>query len=371
MATDAKKKWEEYVAHEIRRVTPLLAALGFALDEGQPQTIGERYLTRPIGGGRKVVLFGKRNPDGMRVVVKTSREPRGIAELAHEKRVHAMLSRIRFAYEIFALPEILRFDESNGMLVTEYIEQERPFLERSLREQFSIALGAFKAQENTHAVTAEHWAMLKEVMGTNVYYIKPGEYNKIGAYAQDLVVIKDHDEGLYGRLDSLLDRTIALVRDGETTLERYGGFLTHWDFMPQNFRIRDGKLYLLDLTSIRFGNKYEGWARFINFMTLYNPPLAQALTDYVRLNRTEEEVQVLKIMRAYRLVELIRYYATWLSKTEGDTRSLAEARIAFWTNILAHVLDDHDVSTEIIEAYKKKRDSLRTADEKKRQQGLH
>ncbi len=367
---DAKRDWEDYVAHERARIVPLLAAQGITLDVEQPQTIGERYLTRPVGSGRKVVFFG-RQKDGARVVVKTSSELQGKDELLHEKRVHEMLTHIRFAYGTFALPEILRFDKEQGLLVTEHIEQEKSFLERPLEEQFTIALDAFKVQERAHATTAEHWTALEHLMTSHAYYIKPGEYRKISAYSRDLLGLLAQGTAAYEKLDTLTDRTIDAVSAYETALERYDGFLTHWDFTPQNFRIKDGTLYLLDLTSMRFGNKYESWARFINFMTLYNPALARALVEYVRLNRTEDETQALRIMRAYRLLELIRYYATWLGKTTGDTRALAEARIAFWTDVLEAVLDDREVPAATIETYKEKRDALRTADEKKRQVGLH
>ncbi len=362
---NAKQDWEAYVRSEQARVEPLLARRGFALDEDQPQTIGERYLTRPIGGGRKVVFFGRRLSDGMRVVVKTSSEPTGVDELKLEQCTRNMLYHIRFAYQAFALPQDILFDKTKGILITEYIEQEKSFLERPLKEQFRSALDAFKAQESADATTTRHVSEVAD------YYIKASEYKKIGAYAQDLSVLLADDGALYSRLAAMLDRAIALVQRNEKELDRYGGFLTHWDFTPQNFRIRDGKLYLLDHTSIRFGNKYEGWARFVNFMTLYNPPLATALVEYVKLNRTEEELLTLRIMRAYRLVELVRYYATWLSRTEGDTRELARVRIAFWTEVLHAVLDDKEVPGEVIEAYRRTRDALRSEDEKTRQKGLH
>lgn len=373
MKNDAKKDWESYVAQERARVEPLLARKGFTLDDKQPQTIGERYLARPIGGGRKVVFFGRRSADRTRVVIKTSNEQRGIAELQQEQNVRRILRRIKFAYQIFSLPTDILFDQSQGILITEYIAQEKSFLDRPLEEQFSIALDAFKAQEAAHATTYSHQSISLALGKINAvdYYIKAGEYRKIGAYAQDLTGLLIDDEELYPRLDTALNRTIELIRDNEETLDRYGGFLTHWDFIPQNFRIRDGKLYLLDHTSIRFGNKYEGWARFVNFMTLYNPPLAAALIAYVRLNRTPEEFLSLKIMRAYRLIELIRYYSGWLGKTVDDTRELARTRIAFWTEVLEAVLDEREVPTTTIEVYKAKRDALRSTDEKERQKDLH
>ncbi len=373
MERDMKKDWESYVAQERARIESLLARKGFSLDDEQPQTIGERYLTRPMGGGRKVVFFGHRPTDGMRVVIKTSSESQGIAELRQEQNIRKLLQRIKFAYQVFSLPAEILFDPSNGILITEYVVQAMPFLDRPLKEQFHIALGAFKAQEAAHATTYSHQSALEAVGGMNAadYYIKAGEYKKIGEYAQDLVGLLINEEELYPRLEAALDRTIGLIRDNEEALDRYGGFLTHWDFIPQNFRIRDGKLYLLDLTSVRFGNKYEGWARFINFMTLYNPLLADALVEYVRLNRTEEELLDLKIMRAYRLIELIRYYATWLSKTAGNTRELARTRIEFWTEVLEAVLDDAKVPDRLVEAYKAKRDALRSDEEKLRQKDLH
>ncbi len=361
---DAKGEWEAYVAHEKARIMPFLAQHGIRLDEDQPQTIGERYLTRPVGGGRKVVFFG-RSSDRRRVIVKTSDETKGKQELKLEQDVRQMLMRLRFAYEVFSLPEVAWSDVENGILVTEYVEQDRPFLERPLEEQFAIALRAFKAQEAAHITTAGHELSVAD------YYIKAGEYKKIGEYAQDIVSMLSGEKDLFEGLHPLLNRTIELIRVNEEALDRYGGFLTHWDFIPQNFRIRDDRLYLLDLTSMRFGNKYEGWARFINFMTLYNPALADALVAYVRLNRTREESLDLKIMRAYRLVELLRYYATWLHKTSGTTRELARARIAFWGEVLSHMLNDTEIPREIVEAYKAKRDSLRSEDEKQRQVGLH
>jgi hypothetical protein len=371
MEPNAKSEWDAYVASEKARVEPFLKKYGFILDAKQPQTIGERYLTRPIGGGRKVVFFGKNINTGQRVVIKTSNESRGIEELKLERRSREMLHRINFAYRVFSSPEELFFDEAHGILITEFIEQDRAFLERPLKEQFAIALEALKAQEGAHATAAAHWALLEKTMLNHHYYVTAGEYRKIGAYAQDIVaILKLHTES-DAELSVALDRTIKLIREHEETLERYSDFLTHWDFIPQNFRIRDGKLYLLDHSSIRFGNKYEGWARFINFMTLYNPPLAEALVAYVRLNRAPEELLCLKLMRLYRLVELLRYYATWLGKTEGNLRTLTLARIAFWTEALTAVLDDAPLDLATVLQYKEQRYSLRSEDEKKRQQGLH
>ena len=168
-----------------------------------------------------------------------------------------------------------------------------------------------------------------------------------------------------------MEAALKFVESNKQPLEQYCGFLTHWDFTPQNIRVHGGKIYLLDHSSLRFGNKYEGWARFVNFMELYNPALARALVQYVKDNRTPEESLALKVKRAYRLAELMRYYTGWLPRTTENLHKLAEARIAFWKNILQAVLDDKEVSPSLVEEYKKTRDSLRSEEEKQRQQGLH
>lgn len=371
MENEFERQWQKYVAAERERVMPFLSTHGFTLDEHQPQTIGERFLTRPVGGGRKIVFFGRRISDEMRVVIKTSSEQHGIEELEWEHRAHTLLTQIKFAYQSLFLPEEIIFVRQNGILITEYIEQDKPFVERPLKEQFDIALQAFKAQESAHATTATHWSSLKKLMGKHAFFIKAGEYKKIADYVNDILSLMSNDHEISAKLEPLIDKVIVLIGAHEETLERYSGFLTHWDFTPQNFRIRGGKLYLLDHTSIRFGNKYEGWARFINFMELYNPPLARALVQYVRDNRTSEESLSLKLMRAYRLIELIRYYASWLPNTAGNLNLLARARIQFWNEVLSCVLNDTAVPHSTVEEYKKIRDNLRSEKEKERQIGLH
>ena len=161
------------------------------------------------------------------------------------------------------------------------------------------------------------------------------------------------------------------LREHEKTIEQYSGFLTHTDFVPHNIRIHDDTIYLLDHSSLTFGNKYEGWARFVNFMTLYNPMLENALVTYVKENRTPEESVSLRMMRIYRLGEIIWYYVQTLEKSTGDLHTLNTARITFWSTVLTHILKDERIPESIITEYKKTRDSLRSDDEKKRQQGLH
>ncbi|MDC1205446.1 hypothetical protein N8083_01200 [Candidatus Pacebacteria bacterium] len=130
-------------------------------------------------------------------------------------------------------------------------------------------------------------------------------------------------------------------------------------------------MYLLDHSSLTFGNKYEGWARFLNFMELYNPPLCAALQKYVADNRTPEESVALRMMRIYRLGEILLYYTNTLQKCEGNLLKLNTARIDFWKTVLKHILHETPIPKETITIFQELRDSLRSEDEKERQRGLH
>lgn len=369
METDPRTVWKSYTERSLAVLTPLLAKKGFALEPLQPHLMGERFLTGPLSGGRKLVLLGTRIADGKAVVIKASDDSDGIRELAHERMCRRVLARIRFAYQAFSTPAELAFIRAQGFVVviTEFIEQERPFLDRPLEEQFALALAAFKAQEGAHATTYEHLQLVARTFGQMG---AEGYCEQIQTYVKDVRALVPQNHPAYALLDEALTDAAARVCRPDV-LAQYGGFLVHWDFTPQNFRIKDGILYLLDASSLRFGNKYEGWARFVNFMTLYNPPLGEALVRYVRDNRTPEESEALRLMRIFRVVELIRYYANWFSKTEGDLYALTEARITFWTAVLRAVLDNAPIPPVAVEEYRATRDHLRSNEERERQKGLH
>ena len=106
-------------------------------------------------------------------------------------------------------------------------------------------------------------------------------------------------------------------------------------------------------------------------MTLYNPPLQKALEKYVQDNRTQEETISLRMMRIYRLGEIIWYYTQTLQKSSDDLLKLNTERVHFWSKVLSYVLPDQEVPDHVIAAYTTIRDALRSHDEKKRQQGLH
>jgi tRNA A-37 threonylcarbamoyl transferase component Bud32 len=161
------------------------------------------------------------------------------------------------------------------------------------------------------------------------------------------------------------------LEKNQITIEQYTGFLTHADFVPHNFRINGTTPYLLDYASIHFGNKHESWARFMNFMMLYNPPLNSALTQYVQNNRSTEELASLRLMRLYKTLFLLSYYTQNLDLTSQNIRKLTELRLAFWGKALTTLRTETELSSNDITAYTSARDALRDAGEKTRQENLH
>lgn len=364
MNQDQRTVWEQYKEAELQALSPILKKLEIELEPIQPHTLGERYLMQAVttASGRKLILLGHMH--GARVVVKATRDVKGAKELEHERTSRELLARIRFAYEVFHSPEEVCFEKRGGFTISvqRYIEQDSPFIERPLKEQFSLALSAFKAQEGTRATTYGHLARIRKsfgVMGVRDY----------------LAAFQGFAEGINKEGGASLSPLLAEAADylethGEA-IEQYTGFLTHTDFVPHNFRVVGKDIYLLDHSSIRFGNKYEGWARFLNFMALYNPELETSLTEYVRLNRADEELIALSAMRVYRLGEIIWYYTQAVQRSEGDLRTLNQARISFWARMLRAQLSGVRLSEDEIRGYQELRDSLRSEDEKLRQKDLH
>lgn len=359
--------WNTYKERELTLLTPILHTHGYSLDSIQPHTTGERFLMQAVTttSGRKLILLGT-GMGGKRVVIKATRDGAGIRELAHEELCRNVLGTIDFAKDIFRTPQCIEHINAGGfvIIVTEFITQEKTFLERPTAEQFDIALSAFKGQEGAHATTFKHRTLIKDTFG-----IREGEQylTNFDSFQKNCVSALPHDHELH----TLLTTAYRELLDHKETIEQYCGFLTHTDFVPHNIRIHDGTLFLLDHSSLTFGNKYEGWARFLNFMTLYNPPLERAFVKYVKDNRTPEESQSLRLMRIYRLGEIIWYYVHTLALCTGNLLTLNTERVHFWSTVLAHILKDEAIPADEIQNYKTRRDALRSKDEKERQQGLH
>lgn len=360
--------WSEYREHELTAVTPILSKLGYELDTEQPHTGGERYLMHAVTtkSGRKLILLGRRKSDSMRVVIKTTEEAGGKRELLHERLCRKKLGELTFARDVFYAPEELFFGERDGRLISiqKFIAQESTFIARPLKEQFDLALKALKTQEGAHAATYGHQRLIARTFG-----LLQGEDYLKNFYTFKTNLERETREELVPR--RMLESGMGELKRGEKLIEQYCGFLTHTDFVPHNIRVSDGKIYLLDHSSLRFGNKYEGWARFINFMILYNPPLADALIKYVRLNRSKEESDVLRLMRIYRLGEIIWYYARTLPNCDGDLHALNEARVRFWSSVLESTLENIPLREVVRDEYRARRDALRSPEEKVRQKDLH
>lgn len=365
MNGDNRHHWETYAAREIKAVAPLLLGHGYTLDDEQPHVAGERYVMRAVTttSGKKLVLIGRHIKTNDRVIIKISSDAEGRKELEHERRAKELLNRLRFAYDVFFTPRELLFvrEDVYTIAIYEFIEQERPFLERTLEEQFTFALWAFKAQEGAHATANRHQRLIRGVFETYASATYRARFNEF----QTTTLAFSPSAA------PLLDEVGALLGENEEIVDRYGKFLVHTDFVPHNFRIKSGAFYLLDFSSLRFGNKYEGWARFLNFMALYNPALEQALTKYVARNRSTGEQESLHVMRLYRLTELVAFYVSTLSRAEGSLKELNTARIYFWLAVLEATLNHTPLPDKVREEYKKLRDSLRSDEEKQRQKDLH
>lgn len=367
---NAQQEWENYRRHELAAVLPMLKKLGFEIEKEQPHIGGERFLMagkRDVGGGGyKLVLVGTRVSDHKKVVIKISSDREGIREICTEREAREILRILKFAYRTLHAPnEILYITGGTHVAsATAHIDQEQTFLSRPLTEQFNLSLQALKAQESVHATAYSHTKAIRKIFG--VWGVQ--EY--LDSFTSSCAAALQSSPSNTALAQSLAkaNKFLAEHRD---TVEQYCGFLTHADFVPHNLRVYQGNVYLLDSASLHFGNKYESWARFLNFMLLYNRPLEQALTQYVRDNRTPEEVVSLRLMRIYKLGKLLEYHTSALSKTSGDLNALSTQRVEFWRKVLESLLDDTPLSQEIITRYQHERDSLRSEEEKRRQEALH
>ena len=362
MASDHQKLWQVYRETELRAVSPILEQLGFSLDKEQIHIGGERY----VSGDKKLVLIGHRLSDKKKVIIKASSDPKMIEEIRAEYSGRQVLAKINFAYHIFFYPQEILFVESGAhtIFITEFIEQEATFTSRPLEEQFFLALKSFEAQEAVQATTYEHASIISRTFGI---WDAQQYLNNFDKYSEQILTILSGQE----KLKTLLATARDFLGKNSVTIDLYSDFLTHWDFVPHNLRISGNDIYLLDHSSLRFGNKYESWARFINFMTLYNPDLEQALLGYVKDNRGQQEFLSLRLMRVFRLTELIWYYANTLSRASGNLEILNKKRIDLWTNVLESVLSDKKLDEGMMANYRGLRDSLRDEEEKKRQEKLH
>ncbi len=368
MSTNHHNSWQAALHIELDALTRILATFDYSLDDDQPHIKGERFLMQAVttAGGSKLILLGRHTPTGTKVIIKATRDAAGAAELRHERTCRSLLHELNFAYDIFHSPPERLFTICQGytIAVSDFIDQPISFLERPLVEQFDFALAAFDAQASVRATTSRHIKAVQANFGIKRYQ----DYLEIFTTFQTIVSRALPDAT---NVHSQLETVKTKLQAGKQRIEQYGDFLTHTDFVPHNFRIKDNVMYLLDFSSLRFGNKHESWARFLNFMTLYNPALEAALIQYVETNRAPEERESLQLMRCYRLGEIICYYTRTLEKSDGNLLALNQTRVDFWSDVLAATLENRTINRTILAAYQSTRDQLRSADEKQRQVGLH
>ncbi|MBP6858750.1 MAG: hypothetical protein KBC33_02880 [Candidatus Pacebacteria bacterium] len=357
-STLPEAQWKEYVAAQLATIAALVKPLGFELDPQQIHISGERYLmTR-----NKLVLSATRISDGKAVIVKASNHPDGQKEISTEKIARYTLMSIEFASEYILFPAEIYFGTKGGYMlwIAEYIPQEKVFVAHSIEEQFFLVLRAFEAQESFHATTFEHLKTIQK----NLAIFGPDKYPesfkafpvKVGTALTEI-----------GADPQPLADALKLLQSNAATLNKYANYLTHTDFVPHNFRVRNHALYMLDCSAVHFGNKYEGWARLLNYMLIHNPKLEQMLSAYIRANRGEDEYLDLRLMRIYKIGYLLDYYARSLEKTSGDLRELTKLRLSFWLDMLRAIVSDTPPDPKISETYRAGRDGLRSQEEKERQ----
>lgn len=335
----------------LAEIGALLAPLGITLLPEQPHIGGERV----IQSESRLVLLGSDREST--VVIKASWKPEAIEEGVREKEAREVLETLPFAENEMHLPQVL-FAGMRGcyfLYITRFIPQERVFVTLPLEEQFFLALNAFETQEAFHATTFEHNQRIKktfEVYTADTYLTKFREYMRVCE--------------AYPGLAETLKNAYALLSEHKTVIARYMNYLIHNDFVPHNMRLVGRNLYVLDLAAFWFGNKYEGWARFANYMLHHNPALERKIVEFVRENRPDEYL-AFRLMRAYKLGMLLAYYVGIYPKTEGDHRLLTEVRITYWKAMLEDILADRPPSEEAVATYLATRDRLRSEEEKQRQ----
>lgn len=356
-STQNNSSWLDSKKEELENIASLLGRIGFSLDQQQPYMSGERFLMTKD----KLVLAGKCVKDDARVIIKTSQHPDGQSEIETEKKSRDLLRSLSFAKKAITFPDELYFGKHDEVLIwiTSYIPQDKVFVAHELEEQFFLALRAFEAQEAFHATTFEHVRLVKNTFPV----FKSAEYFKEFEYFKKIIAENYPDKNLM----SALDAADVFLKRNKEVIDCYANHLIHTDFVPHNFRIKDRDVYMLDCSSVCFGNKYEAWARFLNYMLIHNPALEQLLSDYIRKNRGEKDYLSLRLMRIFKIGKLLEYYARSFDKTTGDLHVLTGIRIQFWREALESILADKPFPEETRNNYIEKRNALRSPEEKERQ----
>jgi len=309
----------------------------------------------------KWVLTGTQIKDQKRVIIKASNLPLGIEEINKEREARDLLRKISFANEELLFPVEVYYGNSGEYLffVTEFIPQNKVFPSFNIEEQFFMGLTIFEHQELFHATTFEH---LRAIEKTFDIHNSQDYFDGFEKFKDNISLVVSDQNML-----KILEKAGHLLYSNGLLLDTYCNHLTHTDLVPGNTRINGREIYILDLSSVRFGNKYEGWARFLNWALIHSPELEKLLVNYVSENRGEEELLSLNLMRIFKTTLLIDYYVRSLPKTEGDLNLLTQKRIEFWFKVLEAFNENKTLTEKEIQSYRDTRNKLRSPEEKERQ----
>lgn len=351
-------KWEDKINSELKYISTLLDKKGFHLTENQPHISGERFLMTK----EKLVLIGVDKNTGKKVIIKISNHEEGKKEITLEHKICSALNKIAFTNNRVLLPKEILFsrEEEYSFWISEYIEQDRVFSTYSLEEQFFMIMRVFDMQESFYADTYEN---LKSISGIFSIY----NANRYLEDFTDFLTVASEKTGKNFDLIKKLKDSYSLIESNKEIIDMYCGYLTHTDLAPGNTRINYGNIYLIDLSSMLFGNKYEGWARFLNWATIYSPNLEKNIIEYIKTNKDPDEYLSLRLMRIYKAAFLINYYIKSLDKTSGNLHLLTKKRLELWSTILNHLLDDKPVPIQIVYEHLDDCKRLRSPEEIERQ----
>jgi hypothetical protein len=336
-------------------IQKLAETLRITLDSRQLNIGGERELMSPD----KMVLTGVHTETNNRIVLKCADSMFGVKEIVTEHSIRETLKHVSFSEKKILMPEEIFYGTINGysVSVTDFLEQEKVFTDYDLEKQFSMSLDALQAQESFHIDTKEKIDLIDDIFVTHT-----PEF-----YLENYALHQKRIEDVIPHSASILSTGYTFLLENLETLRTFDRYLIHSDFVPHNFRIHENQLYVLDFVSFRLGNKYESWARFINFMEIHSPLLVPKLLVYAQSERGADEYRALRLMRAYKTCFILNYYAQILANTAGDLHELTKARLVLGLAILESVIHDTALLEEIRQEYYKTRDRLRTDAEKERQ----
>jgi hypothetical protein len=135
-------------------------------------------------------------------------------------------------------------------------------------------------------------------------------------------------------------------------------------------RVQENEVIILDHSSLVIGNKYESWARFLNFMILFSRDLDKILSTHILTERGEEEFTMLQVMRVYKMMQLIHFYAKSVSKTEGDLLVITLNRLEMWSNNMLDIINGDEISKNRINEHLDILDKNRSTEEKLRHKDI-